>query len=119
LSFDDQPQPIPTDIVENLRQRVAAINQRGCLLDHGFQPGDTVRFKKGPLYGLEVVFQETLHPYERVRVLLEFMGQINRVDVAVGDLEQVAPKQHLPRRTRGKGRKIVPKKMLCEDTVQL
>ncbi len=115
VGIEQKPQAVPPDVVETLRQRVAAINQSGCLLDHRFRPGDTVRFKKGPMYGLEAIFQGDIRPHERVRVLMDFMGRINRMDVDANDLERVERKNHPPRRTRGKGRKIQPKQGASED----
>lgn len=118
VGIEQEPQAVPPDVVETLRQRVAAINQSGCLLDHGFRPGDTVRFKKGPMYGLEAIFQGNIRSHERVRVLMEFMGRLNRLDVDAKDLEQVAHKPHPPRRTRGKGRKIQSRERQQEEPTQ-
>lgn len=115
VGTENVPQPIPTNIIEELYRRVDEINRTGQFINHSFQPGDTVRFKSGPLYGLEAVFDSSLQAIDRVRVLLEFMGQINRVDVDASSLERVervdtpSPPVNRQRRTRGKGRRITPK----------
>jgi len=117
-SGDGFPQPVPERVIADLMEREEQINAQGGLLDHGFQPGDTVRMKKGPFSGLEAVFEGPMEPNQRVHILLEFMGRINRIDVDVDMLERsvnapepapeilpkVAPRRE--RRTRGKGRKI-------------
>ncbi len=76
-----------------------------------------MRLTGGPLCGLEAVFVGPLAPAERVRILLEFMGRLNEVEVEahllepagnsplVADLVPVpAPKRE--RRTRGKERGV-------------
>jgi len=60
---------------------------------------------------LEAVFEQTLKPAERAWVLIDFLGRMSKVQVAVEDLEPVgagtagsAPQQS--RRIRGHGRHI-------------
>lgn len=104
VAFGGGPQPIPDSVIVHLRAAVEKINGQGGLLTHSFQVGDRVRLTTGPLAGLEAVFEGPMHPTQRVRVLLEFLGRLQRVDVAVDKLEVVP--QHPPRRTRGHGRRI-------------
>jgi hypothetical protein len=57
--------------------------------------------------GLEGIFQGPTEPSERVRILIDFMGSLNRLEVDVDVLEPGPTPQHPPkRRTRGKGRRI-------------
>ncbi len=117
VSFDERPQPVPAAVIRGLYQRVEALNDVGGLPPHTFQPGEAVRLTGGPLCGLEAVFVGPPAPSERVRILLEFMGRLNEVEVEAhlleptgnsplaADLSPVpAPKRE--RRTRGKGRSV-------------
>lgn len=111
VACGDTPQPIPASVIELLRQQVNQINAQGGLPAHAFQPGDAVRFTKGPLHGLHAVFTGPMHPTERVHVLLDFLGRLNEVEVAVHQLERAGPAappqpERRERRTRGKGRVI-------------
>ena len=108
VSFGGSPQPVSPRVIHALQQRLQEIDDQGGLPRHRFHEGDRVRLKDGPLAGLEAVFVGPMRPAERVRVLLEFLGQEQEALVPVADLEAasapVAAKR--PRRTRGKGRPI-------------
>lgn len=107
VSFDTQPQPVATHVIDYIREQVHALDAQGGI-PHPFKLGDTVRFKSGPFNGLEATFQGPLKPSERVRVLLEFLGSMRELEVGAEKLERVASAssaQH-ERRTRGKGRLI-------------
>jgi transcriptional antiterminator RfaH len=106
VAFGDLPQPVPGAVVEEIRRRVAELNASNGTIGHGFQPGDTIVFKRGPFQGLEAIFLGPTAPRERVRVLIEFLGGLRPLEVRVEQLErgQAAPRP--PRRTRGKGRMI-------------
>lgn len=107
IAVDGRPQPLSSDIIEALRQRIDALNQQGGLQAPDLLPGSTVRLKSGPLEGLQAVFVGPTTPRERVRVLIEFMGQQRTVEVSVDILEpDHVPAVHPPRRTRGRGRTI-------------
>lgn len=109
IAFGDRPAVVPDEAIEMIRRRLAEIEALGGLPAHGFKPGDEVRFKAGPLRGLHAVFEGPMGPAERVRVLIRFLGQVNRAEVPVADLErvpQVEGKRKRPRRTRGRGRRI-------------
>ncbi|HWQ16159.1 MAG TPA: transcription termination/antitermination NusG family protein [Roseiflexaceae bacterium] len=112
VAFDGVPQPVPATVIAALHERVERCNAEGGLLGHGFQPGDAVRLKHGPLQGLEAVFVGPLRASERVRVLIEFLGHCRQAEVSVDALERVAPAPAVPpaarppRRTRGRGRPI-------------
>jgi len=108
VAFEEVPQPVPAATMAALRRRVDQLNTQGGLPVHGFQPGDAVWLTGGPLQGLEAVFVGPLKPRERVRVLIEFLGQLREAEVQVALLEPVraAPAPQRARRTRGKGRRI-------------
>jgi len=108
VAFGGVPKPVPGRVIEALQARLDEIDAQGGLPQHPFRVGDRVRLKEGPLAGLEAVFVGPMRPAERVRVLLEFLGQEQETLVPVEDLEPAGgpatPKR--PRRTRGQGRTI-------------
>jgi transcriptional antiterminator RfaH len=106
VAFGGQPKPVPSRVMQALQTRLAEIDNQGGLPQHPFKEGDLVRLKDGPLAGLEAVFVGPLRPAERVRVLLEFLGQEQEALVPVEDLEAAGGPGKRPRRTRGKGRPI-------------
>ena len=106
VAFGGVPKPVPARVIEALQARLAEIDAQGGLPQHPFKEGDRVRLKDGPLAGLEAVFVGPMRPAERVRVLLEFLGQEQEALVPVTDLEAAGGPGKRPRRTRGKGRVI-------------
>lgn len=108
VTFGEAPQPVPAAIIDGIRQQVEALSTTGGLPVHGFQPGQAVRLKEGPLQGLEAIFVGPMTPSERVRVLLEFLGHLREVEVGVDALERTNPEPAAKqeRRTRGRGRRI-------------
>jgi transcriptional antiterminator RfaH len=106
VAFGGAPKPVPARVIEALQARLAEIDSQGGLPQHPFKEGDRVRLKDGPLAGLEAVFVGPMRPAERVRVLLEFLGQEQEALVPVEDLETAGGPARRPRRTRGKGRVI-------------
>jgi transcriptional antiterminator RfaH len=108
VAFASVPQPVPASVVRAIRERVDDLNAQGGLLEHHFHPGETVRLAAGPLRGLEAIFKGPMHPSERVRVLIEFLGQLREAEVDVDLLERTSPSPapKRERRTRGKGRGI-------------
>jgi len=109
VTFDSRPATVPDEAVALVRQELQKITGQGGLPSHGFQPGDELRFASGPLQGLYAVFEGPLTPSERVRVLIQFLGQANRAEVPVSDLEPVREpdsKGFRERRSRGRGRPL-------------
>lgn len=108
VKVGDQLQPVPEEVMQKLRQQVEELNRLGIPPAYSLRPGDVVRVKNGPLQGLDVIFAGQTSTMQRVQILLEFLGRINKVDVDVGMLEReatVAP-QDRPRLTRGGGRRV-------------
>jgi transcriptional antiterminator RfaH len=102
------PQWLPVSVVEAIRERVDALNAEGGLPRYTFHPGDPVLLRDGPLRGLQAVFIGPMAPKARVKVLLEFLGRPNEVQVDVNVLEPVQddPAPRPARTTRGRGRRI-------------
>jgi transcriptional antiterminator RfaH len=74
VSFDNQPAVVPDHLIYTLQKRVGEINEAGGELFDGLEPGDRVRIAEGPFKGYEAIFDERLPGKERVRVLLELLG---------------------------------------------
>lgn len=109
VAFGDKPQALPPDLVNALHERIDAINAAGGLPRHDFQPGDRVRLTAGPLQGLEAVFEGPMRPSQRVLVLLEFLGRLQKTEVPIEYIERISSGQiarEHRRTTRGRGRKI-------------
>lgn len=108
VTFDEQPQAIPSDIIATVRQKVHSFNARGGLQEPSLRVGERVHIQDGPLYGLEAIFLGPTTPARRVQILLEFMGRLNTVTIERSNLAAASTPsaERPPRRTRGKGRKI-------------
>ncbi len=85
LGTPDTPVPVPNEVIETIQARVK---------EHGFvcpgpqfTRGSQVRFRHGPLTGLEAVFERQMSRAGRVRVLLRLLGQQRGVEVNEYDLE--------------------------------
>lgn len=111
VAFDEQPVPLPDQVIDLIRRRLEAMNASKSWKGHRFQPGETVRVADGPLQGLLAIFEGPTTPSQRVQVLLNFLGQVSRAHVTATDLEKITPEVEgpalkRPRRTRGRGRPI-------------
>lgn len=109
VAFGPKPATVPETAIELIRQKLDQIADQGGLPTHDLVPGDRVRIIEGPLEGLHAVFEGPMGPAERVKILIQFLGQVNRAEVPADSLERVrenttAPKR--PRGTRGRGRWI-------------
>lgn len=85
VGFEGAPAPVPDAVIDAIKTRVQ---------DLGFvRPGlrfgrhDRVVVRRGPLAGLEAVFERPLSGSGRVQVLMHMLGQQRRVQVDAADLE--------------------------------
>lgn len=97
---------VPDDLVRQLQEKVARLNQVGGLPAHNLHPGDSVQITAGPMHGLNAVFVGPLTPAARIQVLLHFLGRDQAVMVSSDSVEPCAPTVQRVRRTRGHGRFI-------------
>jgi transcription antitermination factor NusG len=81
VSFGGEPAVVPDHLVQTVRQRIDQINAAGGEIFDGLQAGEVVWISDGPFRGFEAIFDARLPGSERVRVLLEFLG--NRRQVAI------------------------------------
>lgn len=85
LGTDGIPVAIPGNVMAAIQERVS---------EHGFapredpfQPSARVRFQRGPLIGLDALFEGSLSRTGRVRVLMTLLGRQTRIEVDALDLE--------------------------------
>lgn len=122
VTVDRRPAIVEDTVIAALRERLESVWAKGGWLEHNLQPGDAVMIRSGALEGLSGVFDRPTTGVQRVRILLNFLGQARPVDVALADLAPVragttegasetgvnqpdAATRHR-RGTRGKGRRI-------------
>ncbi|MBP1701378.1 MAG: putative RfaH family transcriptional regulator [Chloroflexi bacterium] len=92
VSFGGEPAYVPENLIIALRKRVEEIAAAGGELFDGLQPGDPVLINSGPFSGYEAIFDARLPGSERVRVLLEFLGNQRRLTVEL-NASQIAKKR--------------------------
>ena len=85
LGTDDAPVPVPDEVLETIKARMSG---RGYVKPEiRYLPGSQVRVRHGPLAGLDAMFERPLSRPERVRVLLQLLGQTRAVELDLVDLE--------------------------------
>ncbi|HEX9028441.1 MAG TPA: transcription termination/antitermination NusG family protein [Anaerolineales bacterium] len=90
VSFGGEPANVPDNLIITLRKRLEEIAAAGGEFFDGLQPGDIVRISDGPFKGYEAIFDARLPGSERVRVLLELLGNQRRipVELRVGQIQR-------------------------------
>ena len=108
IEFAGERAAVPDAVISAIKERLEALNAQGGLPGHNFHIGDTVELKRGPLSGLHAIFQGPTTPSARVKILLEFLGRPNEVEVDLAMLttECDCSSPRGQRRTRGRGRRI-------------
>ncbi|MCH7662879.1 MAG: hypothetical protein IH859_03305 [Chloroflexi bacterium] len=71
---DDEPGPIPDEIILALKKRITQIRDNGGLVFDQLHPGMQVRITGGPFRGYEAIFDTRLDGQKRVRVLLQLIN---------------------------------------------
>ena len=88
VSFGGEPSIVPENLILAIQKRVDEINAAGGEIFDGLKPGETVWISDGPFQGYEAIFDGRLPGSERVRVLLEFLGNRRKVPVVL-DASQI------------------------------
>ncbi|MGD1994230.1 MAG: transcription termination/antitermination NusG family protein [Anaerolineae bacterium] len=84
VSAGGRPVPVAEEVVTYIRHRLAKMTQREP--EGPFKKGEVVRIVRGPLKGLDAVFDERLSPQGRVRVFLQLMDRLVATEMDLGDL---------------------------------
>jgi transcription antitermination factor NusG len=79
VSFGGEPAVVPDNLILAIHKRVDEINAAGGELFEGLQSGEVIWIKEGPFRGYEAIFDARLPGSERVRVLIEFLGNSRKV----------------------------------------
>ena len=103
VSFGGEPAIVPESLILAIDDRVEAINAAGGEVFHGLKPGDVVWIRDGPFQGYEAIFDAHVPGSERVRVLLEFLGNRRQVVVEL-DAAQIVRAQSLHRKLKDEKR---------------
>ena len=83
VSFGGEPAVVPEHLIQAIRRRVDEINAAGGELLESLKPGDVVWINDGPFNGFEAIFDARLPGSERVRVLIEFLGNKRKVPITL------------------------------------
>lgn len=111
VSTGNHPQPVPDFVIRLMQKKLSQINRFGDSFPQNFKPGESVRVSNGPLSGMLAIFEKSTSSRDRVQILLNFLGQVKKVNIDASDIEKAPPQiivsiRKPPRRTRGRGRKI-------------
>lgn len=90
VSFGDIPSDVPDHLIEAIRRRVDHVARAGGEILDGLKQGDVVSVRDGPFAGYEAIFDIKLPGNERVRVLLEMLGNQRKVavELAAGQIRR-------------------------------
>lgn len=75
VCFGGEPGVIPEAAIVSLRRHITQLGSSGIEPAMQFQRGDQVRINDGPLEGYRAIFDHRLPGKQRVKVLLELMGE--------------------------------------------
>ena len=84
VTFGGAPAPVPDEIVAHIRRKLATMAEAGP--EEPFKKGEVVRIPRGPLEGLDAVFDRTLSADGRVRVFLACMNRLVATELNVEEL---------------------------------
>ena len=76
VEFGGIPAVVPANLVNDLQQLMAQIDDEGGLAKFEFKHGDTVVIEEGPFEGYEAMFDLHLPGKDRAQVLLAFLSQV-------------------------------------------
>ncbi len=79
VNFGGEPATVPENLIHAIRKRVEEIAEAGGEVLEGLKQGDVVRINEGPFRGYEAIFDGSLPGKERVRVLIELLGNQRKV----------------------------------------
>lgn len=89
VSFGGLPTVVPQEVVEWLRRRLEQVDPRDYHRGKPLVSGDRLRVTRGPLKGLEAVFDQRLSASARARVFVEILGHLTACQMSLADLVAV------------------------------
>ncbi len=84
LGYGDHPWPVPDDLVQTIKERLEREGGRGRAVV--YRAGERVVITRGPLEGVEAIFDRHLSPDGRVRVLIQIVQRLCRAELHVSQL---------------------------------
>jgi transcription antitermination factor NusG len=97
VGFGGKPAPLDDRVLAEMRSEMRGEELRE--VHHGVKVGDSVEVAEGPMRGLKGIVESLASGEERVRILLEFLGRTNVVEVpAAKILSDRAPREALSRK---------------------
>lgn len=106
VSFGNEVPAVPHEFVASLKAEVLAMQDAGQQEDTitaspVIELGDEVQVGDGPLRGMSGIVVEVSPAEERVKILLEFLGQTQPIDIDLFSL--LLPRKPLPKRPQENG----------------
>lgn len=89
VSFGGRPAVVPDEVVDWLQRRLARLDPRDFYRGQPLHPGDRLRVTKGPLKGMEAIFDQRLSAGDRARVFVEILGRLTACQIELRDLERL------------------------------
>jgi transcription antitermination factor NusG len=74
IRVGSEPADVPEDLIVAIHRHLEAINANGGELFHRLRPGDPVLITRGLFAGYEAIFDARIRDTDRVRVLLDLLG---------------------------------------------
>ena len=84
VSFGGEPASVPVALIKAIRERVEMINKAGGEVYEGLRTGDKIWIHSGLFSGYEAIFDARIPGKDRVRVLLQLLGDSRNVPVELG-----------------------------------
>ncbi len=85
VSAGGRPVIVPDEVVMYLRRRLEHM-QVTDVFDAPFKKGEVIRIARGPLEGLEAIFDQQITPKGRVLVFLNVMSRLVKTELDLEDL---------------------------------
>ena len=85
VSTGGRPVVVPDEVVMYLRRRLEHMETTD-VPDAPFKKGEVIRIARGPLEGLEAIFDQQITPKGRVLVLLNVMSRLVKTELDLEDL---------------------------------
>lgn len=84
VGFGESLARVDDGVIEQIKAEMADADV--CVVEVGIEVGDIVELTEGPMRGLKGIVNAKLSGADRVRVLLEFLGRENAVEVPASKL---------------------------------
>ncbi|MBN2006273.1 MAG: hypothetical protein JXA21_23165 [Anaerolineae bacterium] len=85
VSAGGRPVVVPDEVVMYLRRRLETM-QEIDVPDAPFKKGEVIRIPRGPLEGIEAIFDQQITPKGRVLVFLNVMSRLVKTELDLEDL---------------------------------